>query len=169
MLRKLRAVLVLMLGLVLAGSMVAYGQEGQGTHSASLVIEDVWARPGMVGGTSAIYMSLTNRGETSLKLVDADAPVAGAVEIHETVFVTVTDAMGFASQVMRMQQVPEVEVAPGATVEFTPGGLHVMLLDLQEPLEVGDTFRLTLRFEGSEPFSVPVEVQVVRSSDPPPS
>lgn len=150
---------MLVMGLVIAGTIGAHAQEGHDGRDAWLAVENVWARPGMMGGTSAVYMTLTNRSQEPLILKGAEAQVAGTVEIHETVLVTVDDAGGFPSQVMRMQQVPAVEIAPAGTVEFRPGGLHIMLLELQEALEAGDIFGLTLHFEGREPVRLSVEVR----------
>ncbi len=60
---------------------------------------------------------------------------------------------------MRMQPVEAVSVPAGGTVEFKPGGLHVMLMDLRRDLKPGDTFSLTLRFEKAGALGVEVTVR----------
>jgi len=45
--------------------------------------------------------------------------------------------------------VDETRCACGGSVEFTPGGLHVLLRNLKKPLVPGDTFKSTLTFERS--------------------
>ncbi|MEN9416974.1 MAG: hypothetical protein RI988_594, partial [Pseudomonadota bacterium] len=54
-----------------------------------------------------------------------------------------------------------IEVPPGKTVELKPGGLHVMLIGIQKPLKVGDSFPLTLRFEKAGEVQVEVPVQAM--------
>jgi len=52
----------------------------------------------------------------------------------------------------------DVEVAPGARASFSPGGVHIMVVGLKQPLKVGQSFPLTLTFEkaGKEAVSVPI-------------
>lgn len=60
---------------------------------------------------------------------------------------------------MRMREVTDgVAVAPGTTVKFAPGGYHIMLMGLKQPLKAGDRFPLTLKF--AKAGSVTVDVQV---------
>ncbi|MFZ8900881.1 MAG: copper chaperone PCu(A)C [Ilumatobacteraceae bacterium] len=40
-----------------------------------------------------------------------------------------------------------------------PGGYHVMIFDLVAPLEIGQTFDVTLTFEKAGDVIVPVEVR----------
>ncbi|MCP3910723.1 MAG: copper chaperone PCu(A)C [Actinomycetia bacterium] len=60
---------------------------------------------------------------------------------------------------MTMQEVASIPVAAGETVAFQPGGLHVMMLGLVEPLEVGDEFDITLTFANAGDVVVTVEVR----------
>ena len=60
---------------------------------------------------------------------------------------------------MTMVEVDSIELPAGDTVVFEPGGYHVMLLGLVEPLEVGDTFELTLTFASGAEETVTVEVR----------
>jgi copper(I)-binding protein len=60
---------------------------------------------------------------------------------------------------MTMQEVEAIELGAGDTVNLEPGGYHIMLLDLVEPLEVGDTFDVTLDFETADDLVVTVEVR----------
>jgi len=63
--------------------------------------------------------------------------------------------------VMRMRRVEELLVPAGGEVGLLPGGLHLMLLDLREPLVPGDTLSLTLEFERAGPVDVRVPVRGV--------
>ena len=46
-----------------------------------------------------------------------------------------------------MRRIDGVDVDPGATAVFAPGGLHIMLIKLKAPLKEGESFPLTLTFE----------------------
>jgi copper(I)-binding protein len=61
--------------------------------------------------------------------------------------------------VMRMRQIPALELPAGKTVELKPGGYHVMLLDLKQQVKEGDTVPLTLVFEGKDGTRETVEVK----------
>jgi copper(I)-binding protein len=98
---------------------------------------------------SALYLLLRNRGGEADFLEGGWTSAAAAVELHES---------RMESGVMRMRRVEAVEVPPGGEAELKPGGLHIMLLDLQAPLSEGDSLSLTLHFRisGDLPLTVPV-------------
>jgi copper(I)-binding protein len=60
---------------------------------------------------------------------------------------------------MTMQEVESIDLPAGETVALEPGGFHIMLLDLVEPLEVGDTFEVTLTFASGATQVVTAEVR----------
>jgi copper(I)-binding protein len=111
----------------------------------------VRARPSpLEGGNGAAFMVLLNGTDAPVRLQSAATDVSAVVELHETV-----DENG----VMRMIPQPDgFEIPAGGTVELKPGGKHVMLMGLAAPLEVGQSFTLTLQFDNGEslPLSVPV-------------
>ncbi|WP_076607006.1 copper chaperone PCu(A)C [Serpentinimonas barnesii] len=72
------------------------------------------------------------------RLVAASSPVAGVTEIHE---------MSMVNDVMRMRAVAGLDLPAGRTVELRPGGYHVMLMDLRQPLNAGERVAITLVFE----------------------
>lgn len=86
------------------------------------------------------YMTLENGGTVADRLVSASSPRAGAVEVHSS---DMTDG------VMRMRRVEGgLAIPAGATVTLAPGGgLHLMLMNLAEPLRAGERVPLELRFE----------------------
>lgn len=55
--------------------------------------------------------------------------------------------------------VPSVEVPAGGQAKFEPGGLHVMLIGLQQDLEAGDHFEISLQFKESGTIAVEVSVR----------
>jgi copper(I)-binding protein len=105
---------------------------------------------GMAGPTSAVYMIIRNDGRDPDRLTAASTDVARAVELHET---------RLDGGVMRMAQVPAIEVPAGGRVELKPGGYHVMLIGLQRELKAGERFPVTLRFEKSGSVTVEAEVR----------
>lgn len=110
---------------------------GSASAQAQVKIEDAWVR-GTVAQqkASGAFMRLTPSQDT--RLVSASSPVAGVVEVHE---------MAMDKDVMRMRAVPALALAAGKPTELKPGGFHVMLMDLKQPLKAGDTVPLTLVFE----------------------
>lgn len=114
-------------------------------------IEQPWSRATPAGASVAGgFVRLTNTGDQPDRLLGATFAKAKAVEIHSTI-----DDAG----VMKMRQLPDgVALAPGATVELKPGGMHLMLLGLTDGLTAGDKVTGTLQFEKAG--SVDVEFSV---------
>lgn len=141
------------------------------TGPQAVVVDDVWARASaMMQDAGAVYFDVTGGAEDD-RLIGASvsADVAAMVEIHETVEAEMpgttmgmatgsTMGHGMGAGPMRMQEVDSVEIPAGVTVRFVPGGYHVMLLQLAQPLEVGSTFDLTLVFEKAGEVVVVAEV-----------
>lgn len=100
-------------------------------------VEDPWVR-GTVTGQPATgaFMRLTPSAHA--RLVAARSTVAGVVEIHE---------MAMDGDVMKMRQIPGLDLAAGRTMDLKPGGYHVMLMSLKQPLKGGQSVPLTLIFE----------------------
>ncbi len=106
----------------------------------------VRATPGMVKNGAA-FMTIT--GKTADRLVKADTPAADHGELHTHIM---------DEGVMRMRQIPAIDVPAGASVDLKPGGLHVMLIDLKQGLKQGDTVPLTLTFESCGTVSLVLPV-----------
>jgi len=106
---------------------------------------------GAMGATSAIYMTVVNKGRESDRLVSASSDVAKHVELHQSIR---------EGDVMRMQPVEGgIEVPAKGKVELKPGGYHIMLIDLTRELKPGDRFTVTLTFEKSGTRTLEVEVK----------
>lgn len=140
------------------GGVAAEARPAGGVEAGSVAIEAAWARPGFPGGTSAVYMVVTNRGEEPLRLVGAQTVVAQETHLHRTVLEERAGAGGETHQVMRMEDAGLLELAPGERLLFEPGGLHVMLVHLTQALSGGDRFELTLLFDGLDPITLAVPV-----------
>mgnify|MGYP002377832521 CR=1 FL=1 len=105
----------------------------------------------------AVHLVVTNNGATDDTLIGARSPVAAAVEIH--------NHEAGEDGVMRMRKIDRVEVPAGGSVEFAPGGLHVMLIGLTAPLTLEEIFAVTLVFEKAGEVTIYVYV----TEDQPPA
>ncbi len=100
-------------------------------------VEDAWVR-GTVATQKATGAFMRLTPSTNARLVEANSPVAGVVEIHEMVL---------EKDFMKMRQIPGLDLAAGRTMELKPGGYHVMLMDLKQALKGGEQVPITLVFE----------------------
>ena len=122
-----------------------------------LTIVDVRARPApLAGGTGAVYFTVLNGLDTAVQLVSAESAAAAAVETHET-----TNENG----VMKMSPLPEGYAIPaGEALVLQPGGKHIMLIGLVEPLAPGDSVELTVNFDNGENMALTVPVMDMQMS-----
>jgi copper(I)-binding protein len=139
------------------------------TAEAGITVDGAWARTSpMMASAGAAYMTLTSSVDDRLTGVAVDAGIAATVELHETVMAggmtgdTTGDTSGSmpvtTEPTMMMQPVDGIDLPAGTAVELKPGGYHIMLLDLVAPLEMGQTFTITLTFEQAGSVEVPVTV-----------
>jgi len=120
----------------------------------SLHIEHPWSRATPKGASvGAGYLVIENRGSAADRFISASAEIAGRAEFHE---MAVTDG------VMRMRPLPNgVEIAPGMSAKFEPGGLHLMFVDLKRPLEKGERIKAILNFEKAGAVEVEFVVEAM--------
>lgn len=103
-----------------------------------IVVANPWVREPPPGRTVAAgYLEIHNRGGQARALIAAQSPNASRVEMH-----TMTHADGM----MRMREVEAVEVPAGGTAKLEPGGLHLMLFDI-DTAEIGNHVPVTLTFD----------------------
>ncbi len=140
--------------LVLVATLVAFP-----ALAADIRIEDAWARASLgQARNGAAYMIVHATGAQPDRLVAATSPVAGKVELHNHIMV---------GNVAQMRPVDAIEVVPGSPTVLQPGGLHVMLLDLRGPLQAGQSFPVTLRFERAGEVQIQVEIRPARPGHAP--
>lgn len=119
--------------------------------TAAVDVKNAWARPSVPGqsGTGA-FMQLT--APQGLRLVGAATPLAGVAEVHE---------MQMDGGTMRMRELKDGLPLPARqAVELKPGGYHLMLMDLKQPLAKGTQLPLTLRFVDAKGVASQRELQV---------
>lgn len=118
---------------------------------AELVISQAKVRllPPGVPNTSA-YFIIENNSSNDEFLVSANANVANRTEIHNHVH---------QNGMMKMQQQTEVRIPAGQSVKFAPGGLHIMLFGLKQPLKAGQDLALSLRTKSGEQIKFSAKVE----------
>lgn len=117
---------------------------------APVDVRDAWIRASVPGqsGTGA-FMKLS--APSGARLVGASTPVAGVAEVHE---------MKMEGDTMRMRGIGSLELPARQSVELKPGGYHLMLMDLKQPLANGSTVPLTLNFEDAAGRKSSLELKV---------
>ena len=128
-------------------------------QTGQLQVENAWARatPGR-SETGAAY--LTIESPTGDRLVAASTPVAKKAGLH---------TMEMSGMVMKMRPIAGVDIPAGQPVTLAPGGMHIMLLGLKQPLKAGQSFPLTLRFEKAGTRTVTVAVEKAGAAGPAPA
>ncbi len=139
--------------------------------SASIAVTAAWARTSpKVAGAGALYMTIANTGGLDDALIGAsvDPSVAMSATLHETVEVAASmttvvgmpaETAGSGETMMEMRPVDRIVAPANGSVALEPGGYHIMLMDLAEPLAVGSTVGLTLTFENSGEMEVNADVR----------
>ncbi len=137
---------ILILATPVSLPVIAHGTEPH----ATLDISQAWARKtGSRTASAAVYVDIKNLSETMERLLSAGSDRASMAMIHRS-----SERDG----IMRMKMQDSVEIRPGATASFEPGGLHIMLTNLDEPLKQGQLFPLRLTFEHAGQVEIFVEV-----------
>jgi periplasmic copper chaperone A len=144
---------------VLLAGVFAAPARAEEVKAGDLVITQAWSRatPGgakVAGG----YLTIQNKGSAPDRLIGGSADVAGKVQVHE---------MGMNNGVMTMRPLDHgLTIEPGKTVKLAPGGYHLMLLDLKNPLKQGDKLPVTLEFEKAGKVKLSLDVQGVGAQGP---
>lgn len=141
--------------LVLAAALTALSilpASADDANVGAIKIAAPWARATPKGASvGGAYFTLTNTGTTSDRLVGGSSDAAQRVEIHE---------MSMDNGVMKMRELPKgLEIEPGQTVDFKPGGYHVMLIGLKKPLTQGEEVKATLTFEKAGKVDVVFKIE----------
>ena len=105
-------------------------------QQAGIQVDHVWSRAALAGHEGAVYLTITDTGAPDT-LTGVSTPVAAMAGLHRS-----TDDNG----VMKMRPVASLPIEPGKPVTLAPGGYHIMLMDLKQPLKQGDSFPVTLIF-----------------------
>jgi periplasmic copper chaperone A len=107
--------------------------------AGDLVLSGAFTRATLPGAkVGGGYVTITNQSKEADRLVGGSSPAAQRVEVHE---------MKMDGNVMQMRQLKDgLEIPAGGTAELSPGGTHLMLINLTAPLKEGDMIPVTLEF-----------------------
>ena len=146
--------LALLLALAVSGPATA-----QDLVKGGIKISQPWARATPGGAkVAAGYLTITNTGKAPDRLVGGSFTAAGTLEIHD---MTMTDG------VMRMRRVDGgLELKPGETIALKPGSLHMMFMDLKQPLKQGERIKGTLVFEKAGTIEIVYGVAPIGAAGP---
>jgi len=118
-------------------------------QTGQVEVKNAWARatPGKAENGAA-YLTIVS--PTSDRLTAVSTPEAKTAELH---------IMTIEGGVMKMRPLAGIDLAAGQPVTLKPGGSHIMLMGLTQPMKQGETFPLTLSFEkaGTKQVTVAVE------------
>ena len=133
---------------------------GVGAAASSIQLSEAWSRPAIATGVA--YLTITNRSARPDRLISATAPVATAVELHEST--ETKGSMGSMNGmamggIASMHRVAYIPVPAHGTAHIAPGGYHIMLIGLHHDLHAGQTFPLRLHFADAGWIATTVHVR----------
>ncbi len=106
--------------------------------AAQLIVEDAWIKLAPPGVTShAGYLRLTNNNKHALTISHISAVGYAQAMLHQTKIV---------KDKVQMDHVDVLDVPAGASIVFTPGATHLMLMNPQQPQKINDQVSITLKF-----------------------
>lgn len=136
-----------------AGAVLAHSGE-----KGDIQIRHPWARATPPGAkVAAGYLEIRNNGSQPDRLLSASTTAARRVEMHVT---------EHAADVAKMRQLRAFEIPARERLALSPGGAHLMLVDIAQPLKKGERISMTLRFERAGEMEVQFEVQEMGSKHP---
>ena len=127
--------------------------------AGDLVITQAWSRATPGGAkTGGGYLTVENKGTAPDRLLGGSSDIAGSVQVHE---------MSMNNGVMTMRPLEKgLAIEPGKTVKLAPGGYHLMLMNLKQPLKQGDKLPITLEFEKAGKVTVSFDIESVGAQGP---
>jgi copper(I)-binding protein len=125
--KKLYFVLTMLVSMLLACS----------KQAPEINITDNWVRATAEGqDVGAAYMTITSASDTSLVKVESSA--SDSIEIH---------SMSMENGIMKMRMLEQLDLKAKTPNKLAPGGFHLMLFDLKNPLKAGETVSFSLHFK----------------------
>ncbi len=146
------------LTLLLLSSLIAFFSVGHDFSQNNMTIDHPWSKPSPpISKYGVAYFNITNSGDSDDKLLQVLVPknIADSASLHDVIH---------DGDIVRMRELLDGKAIPAdSVVEFQPGGNHIMLEGLKNPLKLGDKFTIELIF--SKAGSVPVEIWVEENTD----
>ncbi|MGV6851092.1 MAG: copper chaperone PCu(A)C [bacterium] len=112
--------------------------------------DQAWVRAAPPGSMMmAGYVTLTNKGTEKATITGAWSDQFGTVETHQTFT---------ENGVSRMEFIPEIDILPGESVHFEPGGKHLMLMQPEHSPKMGEVITITLCFKDDSKLKIKLPV-----------
>lgn len=150
----MKTALLFLLSSLFLVSPPSWSHETASDHA--LEIADVWTRKTRRTTSAAVYLKVHNATDAPDTITGVSSPIANMATLHLSQEV---------DGVMQMNMQDSITVPVGETVSFEPGGLHIMLMGLSNPLTEGDVFPVTLSFEKAGDVTVHVDVTGLSGPD----
>jgi hypothetical protein len=142
---RFRLVPAAALGLVLGLAVTASAQP------PPLAVKDAWVRPAPAGqANTGAFMIIENLTASEVVIAGGETPTAKVLELHE---------MRDDNGIMRMRKIEKLVVPAKGTVVLKPGGHHIMLIGVTQPLEPGAPVTLTLKLADGTAVKVDAKVR----------
>ena len=123
---------------------------GGAAAKSAITISQAWTRPATAGMNGAGYLTIANPAPFPDRLLSAASPAAAKVSLHQS---------RQSGTVMIMVDVPALRIPARGRVSLAPGGYHLMLEHLTQPLRVGDHVPVTLTFDRAGVVRARLEVR----------
>lgn len=124
-------------------------------HAGDLLIHHPYARATPPNApASAVFVTLENQTDSLVSIVSASTPSAGKVELHTHIM---------EGDVMKMRQIDKIDIAAQSKTELKPGGLHIMLFELQHDFTEGNMIEVTITFDNGETQTFSAKIKQVMS------
>jgi len=125
-------------------------QVGAMVPNKTVHVDAAWVRAAPPGAMMlAGYMTLHNDGKEPARFAWAQSDVFGMVELHQTLI---------TNGISTMRTAGEQIIPAGGSLRFEPGGLHLMLMQAQHALKIGDQVRFRLHFADGSMLDVTAPV-----------
>jgi copper(I)-binding protein len=142
---------------LLIAALTSLGASATNAATPPITVEQAWSRATPPGAqTAVVYMTIVDHGAPDV-LTEIATPIAGMAMMHRTVTHDSTS---------QMLPVKTLAVSARQPTVFSPGGYHVMLMNMHQALVQGQSFPITLTFQHAGKVQATVAVQAIGAGAP---
>ena len=123
----------------------------EGIQASKLQISDVWIRampPGHM--MSAAYFKVHNLSSESIRILSVTSVDAQSCSFHQTKSV---------DGIVKMDALESLEIPSQDVVQLQPAGIHLMLMGIKKPFQVGEKMPLPLQFSNGTEIEVDAQIR----------
>lgn len=125
--------------------------------SDSITVREAYIRAVPAGQTvTAAFMQLENSSDVKRIIVNASSPESRVVELHEHIH---------EQGMMKMRRLESLVIPASDKTILQPGGLHIMMIGLHQPLKLGQNVTLTLEFADGSSKTISAPVRKISMQD----